>query len=102
MVSRIVARLPFLQPILVGGEPNASDPDVGKAGLAMLFSTEIIIPIVPSSHRFPFPDRLDRSILAAQAAGMEWTAIPKDPERKEWDPGILKESVSMEVPWKCW
>jgi hypothetical protein len=29
---------------------------------------------------------MDRSILAAQAAGMEWTAIPKDPERKEWDP----------------
>ncbi|CAL1172281.1 unnamed protein product [Cladocopium goreaui] len=25
-----------------------------------------------------------RSILAAQAAGMEWTAIPKDPERKEY------------------
>lgn len=93
MVSRSVgARLPFLQPILVaGGEPNASDPDVGKVNLAMFFSTEIIIPIVPS---FPLP-QMDRSILAAQAAGMEWTAIPKDPERKEWDP------QGMEVPWKC-
>ena len=39
-------------------------------------------PIVPS---FPLL-QMDRSILAAQAAGMEWTAIPKDPERKEWDP----------------
>ena len=57
-----------------GGEPNASDPDVGKAGRSCPANDEITRLCPPSA----------RSMLAAQAAGMEWTAIPKDRERKEW------------------
>ena len=105
MVSRIVgARFPFPQPILVaGGEPNASDPDVGKVNPAMFFSTEIIIDHHwSSSHPFPFP--WFGQVDPGRTGG--WHGVDGDPQRSGTQ-GVRSgrdqwwtQMKGMEVPWK--